>query len=181
MSTRLAGRALPSMFLTVLLSFGSGLLAQDVHSNAMPGTDFSKYHTYKWVNIEGASHPNQIVDAEIKQAINTQLQAKGLTMTTGDKADLYIGYQTAVDQQKQWTGYGMGGGWRWGGGMATATSSTIDIGSLVVDMYDPSTKQLVWTGTATKTIDPSSNQEKNEKNLDKSMAKLFKNFPPSPQ
>ncbi len=181
MSTRLAGRALPSMFLTVLLSFGSGLLAQDVHSNAMPGTDFSKYHTYKWVNIEGASHPNQIVDAEIKQAINTQLQAKGLTVTTGDKADLYVGYQTAVDQQKQWNGYGMGGGPRWGGGMATATSSTIDIGSLVVDMYDPSTKQLVWTGTATKTIDPSSNQEKNEKNLDKAMAKLFKNFPPSPQ
>ncbi len=100
MSTRLAGRALPSMFLTVLLSFGSGLLAQDVHSNAMPGTDFSKYHTYKWVNIEGASHPNQIVDAEIKQAINTQLQAKGLTMTTGDKADLYVGYQTAVRSAK---------------------------------------------------------------------------------
>ena len=73
----------------------------------------------------------------------------------------------------------MGGGSRWGGGMATATSSTIDIGSLVVDMYDPSTKQLVWTGTATKTIDPSSNQEKNEKNLDKAMAKLFKNYPPT--
>ena len=102
-------------------------------------------------------------------------------MTTGDKADLYVGYQTAVQQQRQWTGYGMGGGWRWGGGMAQATSSTIDIGSLVVDMYDPSTKQLVWTGTATKTVDPSSSQEKNEKNLDKSMAKLFKNFPPSPQ
>ena len=78
MSTRLAGRALPSMFLTVLLSFGSGLLAQDVHSNAMPGTDFSKYHTYKWVNIEGASHPNQIIDAEIKQAIDAQIGSKGL-------------------------------------------------------------------------------------------------------
>ena len=62
--------------------------------------------------------------------------------------------------------------------MASATSSTIDVGSLVLDMYDPTTKQLVWTGTATKTINPSGNQQKNEKNLDKAMEKLLKKFPP---
>jgi hypothetical protein len=143
----------------------------------MPGTDFSKYHTYKWINIEGASHPNQIVDAEIKQAVDAQLATKGLTKTDGDKADMYVGYQVAVDKQKEWNGYGMGGGVRWGG-MATATSSTIDVGTLVLDMYDPTTKQLVWTGSATKTMDPSSNQQKNEKNLSKAMEKLLKNYPP---
>jgi len=153
------------------------LIAQDVRSNSMPGIDFSKYHTYKWVAIEGASHPNQIVDAEIKQAADAQLATKGLTKTDSDKADLYVGYQTAVDQQKQWNGYGMGGGVRWGG-MATATSSNIDVGTLVLDLYDPATKQLVWTGSATKTMDPSSNQGKNQKNLDKAMAKLLKNYPP---
>lgn len=162
----------------LLLLAAASLMAQDVKSNSMPGTDFSKYHTYKWVSIEGASHPNQIIDAEIKQSIDSQLAAKGLTKTDNEKADLYLGYQTAVDQQKQWNGYGTGGGWRWGGGMATATSSTISIGSLVVDMYDPASKQLVWTGSATKTLDPSSNQEKNQKNLDKAMAKLFKSYPP---
>jgi len=45
-------------------------------------------------------------------------------------------------------------------------------------MYDPASKQLVWTGNATKTIDPSSNQEKNMKNLNKAMEKLLKNYPP---
>jgi len=154
-------------------------LAQDVKYNFMPGTDFSKYHTYKWVNIEGGSHPNQIVDAQIKQAVDSQLSSKGLTKTTDDKADLYVGYQIAVDQEKQWNAYGMGGGVRWGG-MANATSSTINVGTLVIDMYDPGTKQLVWTGNATKTIDPSGNQEKNQKNLDKAMAKLLKNYPPKP-
>ena len=154
------------------------MFAQDVTTNAMPGTDFSKYHTYKWVNIEGQSHPNQIVDAQIKEAVDSQLATKGLTKTTGDKADLYIGYQTAVDQQKEWNAYGMGGGYRWGGGMATATSSTIDIGTIVLDMYDPSTKQLVWTGRASKTLGSSNNQEKKQKDLDKAMQKLLKNFPP---
>jgi hypothetical protein len=161
----------------LLLLGVASLAAQDVKSNAMPGIDFSKYHTYKWVAIQGGSHPNQIVDAEIKQSVDSQLVTKGLTKTDGDKADLYVAYQTAVDQEKQWNGYGMGGGVRWGG-MATATSSTISVGALVLDLYDPATKQLVWTGTASKTLDPSSNQEKNQKNLDKAMAKLLKNYPP---
>jgi hypothetical protein len=62
--------------------------------------------------------------------------------------------------------------------MGTATSSTIVIGTLVLDMYDPATKQVVWSRRATKTLDPKSNQEKKQKNLDKAMAKLLKNFPP---
>jgi hypothetical protein len=153
-------------------------LAQDVTTNSMPGTDFSKYHTYKWVTVEGASHPNQIVDAQIKASIDSQLGAKGLTKTQSDKADLYIDYQVSVSQQRQWNAYGTGMGFRFGGGMATATSSTIDIGTLVLDMYDPSSKQLVWSGRATKTIDPNNSQEKKQKNLDKAMQKLLKNFPP---
>ncbi|HTZ49926.1 MAG TPA: DUF4136 domain-containing protein [Verrucomicrobiae bacterium] len=163
--------------LPLLLLTAGKLAAQDVKYNFMPGTDFSKYHTYKWVTIQGASYPNQILDAQIKDAVNSQLTAKGLTMTDSDKADLYVGYQIAVNQQQQWNAYGMGGGLRWGG-MASATSSTINIGTMVLDMYDPKTKQLVWTGNATKTIDPSSNQEKNQKNLNKAMQKLLKNYPP---
>jgi hypothetical protein len=62
--------------------------AQDVTTNSMPGTDFTEYHTYKWVPIDGAVVPNQIVDAQIKQSIS-QLAAKGLTKTDSDKADLY--------------------------------------------------------------------------------------------
>ena len=148
---------------------------QDVRHNSMPGVDFSKYHTYKWVAIEGASHPNQIVDQEIKQSVDSQLASKGLTKTDSDKADLYVGYQIAVDQQKQWNAWGTGRGF--GGGMGSATQSTINVGSLVLDMYDPTTKQLVWTGTATKAIEPSSNQEKNQKNLNKAMQQLLKYYP----
>ena len=154
--------------------------AQDVTTSSMPGTEFTKFHTYKWVTIEGAAPPNQIVDAQIKTSIDSQLAAKGLTKTDDDKADLYVGYQVSIDQEKQWNAYGMGGGPRWGigGGMATATSSNISVGTLVLDMYDPSTKQLVWTGRATKTLEPGNSQEKKQKNLDKAMQKLLKNFPP---
>lgn len=164
------------------LTFAAFLMAciavagQDVRTNYMPGANFAKYKTYKWVAIEGGAHPNQIVDAEIKQAVDSQLASKGMSKTDGENADLYVGYQIAVDQEKQWNAWGSGG--RIMGGMASATSSTISIGTLVLDMYDPSSKQLVWQGNASKTIDPKGSQEKNEKNLNKAMAKLLKNFPP---
>jgi hypothetical protein len=151
--------------------------AQDVTTNAMPGANFSKYHTYKWVPIEGAEYPNQILDAQIKASIDSQLASKGLTKTAGETADLLVGYQVSIQQEKQWNAYSTGG-MRWGGGMASAQQSTISIGTLVLDMYDPSGKQLVWTGRATKTIEPNASQEKHQKNLDKGMQKLLKNFPP---
>jgi Domain of unknown function (DUF4136) len=163
-----------AIILSVVIVACIVVTGQDVRHNSMPGVDFSKFHTYKWVNIEGGTHPNPIMDAEIKRAVDEQLASKGLTKTDGDTADLYVGYQVAVDQEKQWNAWGTGRGF--GGGMGQATQSTISVGSLVIDMYDP-TKQLVWTGTATKTIEPSANQEKNEKNLNKAMEKLLKNYP----
>src|SRR5258707_320175 len=151
------------------------LAAQDVRYNFMPGTDFSKYHTYRWVSIEGGEHPNQIVDARIKQSVDSQLASKGMTRTDNDKADLYLAYQVAVSQETQWNGYNMRDGIRCGG-TASATSSTIHIGTLVHDMYHPTSKQLVWTENATKTLNPSTNKEKNQKNLTKAMQKLLNSW-----
>ena len=158
----------------LLFATAGTLAAQDVRYNFMPRTDFSKYRTYKWVNIRGG-HPDQIMDAEIRQFVDSQLTSKGMSKTDSDKADLYIGYQTAVNQETQWDAFGSRA---FGMHTGSWTSSTISVGTLVLDMYDPGTKQLVWTGSATKTIDPGSNHEKNMKNLDKAMAKLLKNYPP---
>jgi len=81
------------------------------------------------------------------------------------------------------TGSGPWGGWGggWGGlesGSVTGQTSTIPIGTLVVDLYDPARKQLVWRGDASKTIDIKKDADKNYRNLQKAMAKLFRNYPP---
>jgi hypothetical protein len=176
---------LTAAFVTlVLLLTGAGAaLAQDVNVNYVPGTDFSKYKTYKWVEIQGAEKPDQIVDTQIKGAIDKVLGGKGFTKATGDTADLFIGYQVAVTQERQWNTYNTGGygAWRYGGGMGTATSTTIQIGTVALDMYDVAKKELMWKGQASKTIDAGANPEKRQKNIDKAMAKLLKDFPPKPK
>ena len=165
--------------------------AQDVRTNYMPGTDFSKYHTYAWVDeVQGVpgvgGHPDQILDTQVKQAIDSQMAGKGFTkVVDGGKADLLLGYQLAIDREKQINGLasGMGGinGWGpWRGGVDSfsATTSTINIGTFVVDMYDPAAKKLVWIGAAQHAIEPSKKQEKNQERLNKGAQKLLKDFPP---
>jgi len=165
----------------------SGVLAaQDVKYDYDRHVDFSKFRTYKWVQMDSNTHPNQLTQEHIMNAIDAELAAKGLTKSSGDDADMYVAYQVSIDQEKQmnvWNtgGYGWGYGAGWGGGMggmSQATTSTINIGTLVIDMYDPSQKQLIWRGTGTKTLNPSKNPDKNLKNLQKGIAKIMKNFPP---
>lgn len=164
---------------------------QQVTYNYDRGTDFTKFKTYKWVKVEGAEQPDELTAKMITQAVETQLTAKGLTKVESGNADLLVAYQVAVSKEKEVTtfstGYGYGPGWggRWyggyGGGVTTATSATILIGSLALDFYDAAGKSLVWRGLASKQIDPNAKPEKRQKNLDKGMAKLLKNFPPKPK
>jgi hypothetical protein len=173
-----------------LLLAASAALGQDVRYNFDKNTDFSKFKTYKWVTLKDAAKVNELVDKQIIAAVEAELATKGLTKIDADSADLYVGYQAAVGQEKQFTSYssdwGYGGGWYRGGwyggmgGMSTTTgqTSTIYVGQLAVDMYDSANHDLVWRGVASKTINPKAKPEKQEKNLRKAVAKLLKNYPP---
>jgi Domain of unknown function (DUF4136) len=180
--------ALLVVFLAISASY-----AQDVRTNYMPGIDFSKYRSYAWVDdVQGVpsvgGRPDQILDAQVKQAIDSQMAVKRFTkVTDGSKADLLLGYQLAIDREKQINGFGSGrggwGGWGWGpwgGGLDSfsATTSTNYIGTFVVGMYDPAAKKLVWIGAAQHAIEPSKKQEKNVQRLNKGAQKLLKDFPP---
>jgi hypothetical protein len=173
--TKTIGIALATL---ALAAIGS---AQDVHYNFDNEANFAKYKTYKWVEIPGGVKLDDLLTKQLTSAIEAGLTSKGLSKVDGDTADLYIGYQAAVKQERQIDMYGGGGyrmGPRWGGGMATATTSTLLIGSVSVDMYDVAPKQLVWRGVATKTIDTDAKPDKRQKNIQKGVAKLFKNYPP---
>ena len=173
----------------ILLLFGAGKgFAQDVRYNFDKNTDFSKFKTYKWVTIKDSDHLNGLTEKQITAALDSELANKGLVKTDADNADLYIGYQTAIGSEKQFSSYssgwgsgpGWGRGWYGGYGSTTTTGSTttIYVGQLDLDMYDSAKKELVWRGTVSKTIDAKAKPDKQQKNIAKSVAKLLKNYPP---
>lgn len=175
---------------TVLLG-ASTAVGQDVRYNFDRNADFSQFKTYKWVALKNATQLDDLLDKQIKAAVDAELAKKGLTKVDDDSANLFIGYQAAVNQEKEFTSYsndwGYGGGWYRGGwygptgGMSTTTgqTSTIYKGQLALDMYDSSHHDLVWRGLASKTLDPKAKPDKQQKNLQKTVAKLLKNYPPS--
>ncbi len=185
MSLKMRG-GLPLLAVALILCFAGTVAAQDVRYNARPDTDFTKYKTYKWVKIEKNTYPDAIADQQIMAAVDAALAAKGFTKTDDEKADMYVAYQVALSQEKEWNTYGMGMGWGgygpgWGyggGGMTTTSTSTIYVGMLGLDIYDQAARQLIWRGSASKTLDEKAKPEKREKNLKKATQKLLKNFPP---
>jgi hypothetical protein len=176
-----------ALLVMAVLVIGSAY-AQDVRYNFDKDANFSGFKTYKWVILKDAAQLDNIMDKNIKSAIDTELAKKGLTRVDADDADLYIGYQGSVGQDKQFTSYSTGWGYGpgWGGGwygpsstMTTGQTSTIYTGQLVLDMYDSAHKDLVWRGIVSKTLDPKAKPEKQQKNLAKSMSKLLKHYPPT--
>ena len=114
----------------------------------------------------------------VKAAVNAALTAKGWTQVNSGGDASIVAMETTKNQQTLNTFYdGFGGGWRWGGfGDATTTTETYKVGTLVVDLFDTKTKNLVWRGSSSDTL--SSNSDKNIKNLDKGVQKMFAHFPP---
>jgi Domain of unknown function (DUF4136) len=178
-------------FATVLALLGVGTtFAQDVRYDFDKNKDFSKYKTYKWVPIKGTDQADELTMKQLTMAVDSELASKGLMKTDSDDADLYVAFQTAIGSEKQFTSYntgwgygpGWGAGWYGYGGMNSSTTygstSTVYNGQLDLSMYDPKEKQLVWRGVATKTLDPNAKPDKKEKNINKAVVKLLKNYPP---
>jgi hypothetical protein len=166
-----------TVWLCLCLFFvGSTAMAQKVLYNYNRGTNFNQYKTYQWAAIGGLKL-NPITQKNIQQAIERQLALKGLRKVE-QNGDLDVAYRTGMSREKQISGWRTGP--RWTGG-AMATTSTTYIGMLIVDMYDPATRQLVWRGEVSKALHLSNNADKNHKNLQKAIAKLFKKYPPTPR
>ena len=160
----------------VVLSLGVAARAfDDVHTDYDKKADFSKYKTYSWAKVQTS---NPLWEQRIKDAVDPELQAKGWQKVDsgGDVALTAVG--SARDQQEYTTFYDRLSPWWWRGfgNEATTTVQTYRIGTLVLDMYDVQTHRLIWRGTASDML--SDKPSKNEKKLDKTIAKMFDKFPP---
>jgi hypothetical protein len=160
---------------------GAVLLLASVNTDYDKSADFGKYRTYSWIGVKAG---NDIWVGRIQDAVNQSLTAKGWTMTPsgGDAGVSAFGATKEIQTLNTfYDGLGGGWGWRrgWGGGIGQATT-TVDetpVGTLVVDIFDGSTKKLIWRGKSSETL--SSNADKNDKKMEKDVAEMFKKFPPN--
>lgn len=169
---------------TIFASVGIVLLcasmssAQQVKTDYDRNADFGHYKTFSWEKVQTE---DQLWVSRIKEAVNASLGARGLTPVKSGGDIAIVAIETTENQRTLNTFYdGFGGGWRWRGfggfGEATTTAENYKVGTLVVDLFDAHTKTLIWRGSASDTL--SDKSEKNIKNLDKGVQKMFDHFPP---
>jgi hypothetical protein len=160
----------------IVLLAATASFAQQVKTDYDRSTDFSQYKTYSWEKVQTQ---DQLWVDRIKEAVNAALTAKGWTQAPSGGNVSIVAIEMTRTQQTLDTFYtGFGGGWRWGGGFrdATTTVDTYKVGTLVVDLFDANSKKLVWRGSSSDTL--SDKSDKNIKNLDKGVQKMFNHFPP---
>jgi Domain of unknown function (DUF4136) len=170
-----------SIFLSVAMFFvfTAASFGQQVKTDYDHSANFNQYKTYSWEKVQTK---DPLLVERIKNAVNAALAAKGWTQVDADGDVSVMAMEIARNQQTLNTFYdGFGGGWRWGGGFgdATTTTETYKVGTLVVDLFDTKTKNLIWRGSSSDTL--SDNSDKNTKNLDKGVQKMFAHFPPQPK
>jgi hypothetical protein len=166
------------MTMALLSGLASG---QQVKTDYDRAANFTQYKTYSWQHVK----TRDPLDVDrIKDSVNAALAAKGWTRVDSGGDASIVAVEMTRDQQTLNTFYdGLGGGWGWrrfgGGGFgeATTTTETYKVGTVVLDLFDTKSKQLIWRGSASDTL--SNNSDKNIKNLDKAIEKMFQHFPPS--
>jgi hypothetical protein len=161
--------------IAMFLVLTAASFAQQVKTDYDHSANFGQYKTYSWEKVQ--TRDPLLVD-RIKDAVNGALTAKGWTQVESGGDVSVVAMEITQNQQTLNTFYdGFGGGRRWGGfGDATTTTETYKVGSLVVDLFEAKTKTLIWRGSSSDTL--SDNADKNTKNLDKGVQKMFAHFPP---
>jgi hypothetical protein len=164
----------------MMFLFAGKSSGQQVKTDYDRNASFARYKTYSWAQVR-TKDPLDV--DRIKAAVNAALTAKGWTQVDSGADVSIVAMEITHNQQTLNTFYdGFGGGWGWrrfgGGGFGEATTTTevYKVGTVVVDLFDSKTKQLIWRGASSDTL--SNNSDKNIKNLDKGVQKMFKQFPP---
>jgi hypothetical protein len=161
----------------IALAVAGGAWAQDVKVDYDKAANFGAIKTF---NIKlGTSWGNQIGEKRVMDEFTQALTEKGWKLAPAGPADAQVVVHGASQLKKDLNTFYSGGGYgyRFGGGMGTATTTVEEytVGTLVVDIFDGK-KNLMWRGIAQDEL--SDKTEKNIKKLEKASDKLFKDFPP---
>jgi len=147
-------------------------------------TDFASLKTYDWLPIPAKADIDKLNIERIKNAVNSQMTAKGLRKSP-DNPDFLIASHVGKKEKVRiadW-GYGYGPHGRYWGGYGGPRGVDVykyEEGSLILDFVDAKSKKLIWRGSAKAQINTVKTPEKREKLIAEAVQKILEKFPPPP-
>lgn len=180
-------RCLTSLLPVILLACGGGASGIATAYDASPDADFSSYSTYVWVESEGGTADAQ-ADTMLREAIDAELAAKGLSRVSSGDADAGIGYQVALSTST--TQEMVGRGWRGGyssrsvtgytGGGTGAMQRDVEhtAGTLFILLFDGDSKEAVWTGVGNGAVNPDLDADARRERINSVVGEIMAGYPP---
>ena len=134
-----------------------------VTSDYDKNANFQQYKTFALDTFSASQSLSQLNQNRISNAVKAEMVKKGFTESI--TPDMLVHISAIFEKQKSVSSttdyYGYGGFYRpyaWGGGMGATGYTTYNVqnyvdGSLIVDIADAKTKNLLWEGIGNKEID----------------------------
>ncbi len=157
---------------------------------------FADLKTYNWLPGRPLSTGNPVIDTNsllhkrIKNEINRWFQSHGYKLEPKDKSDFLVSYYVVTEQKTQISVlndyYGYPRGWGYYGGYydypGPGGSRTYvyeyEEGTLIIDIVNTKTHQLMWRGTAEGEVEELKTPEEKKARIAKVVQSILKKFPP---
>jgi len=155
-----------------------------------PNVSFKHLSDYAWIPESTLPQKNQYIDNEnldkqIRTSVNKSLTSKGFELKQSDKPSFLIGYHVAIDQKTSIntvnTRYTNQGAWSpnaWRG-TTDLGQHVFEQGTIIIDIIDTSSNELIWRSNASAEIDPFANSNTRVQRIDRAIKKMLNDFPPS--
>jgi hypothetical protein len=166
---------------TTLIGLAVALLLQACSSTNVTTdfdrqANFAKYRTFGWMPVPDNANQmfnNSLIRKHVQNAVTSALTAKGMHPSAGSP-DILIAYHMGVKDKIDVTSWGYGYG-RWGAwGGRNVDVHKYKEGTMVIDLVDPSTKELVWRGIGRGAVE----RGNPETSINKAVSEILEQYPP---
>lgn len=163
-----------------------------VKSDYDPTISYGSYKTFDWYaaskRAKGkGSGTDPLMDKRVRASVQSVLESKGFRQETVAEPDFLVTYYPIYQNRKYrtTTSFGGGYGWgrrHWGYGVGTRFSTSqvhkYREGTIVLEVVDARSNQLVWQGSAEGALTGLDDPEEAQEQISKAVRDLLVNFPP---
>ncbi|CAH9062245.1 hypothetical protein PSECIP111951_02653 [Pseudoalteromonas holothuriae] len=153
--------------------------------------EFANYKTFAWAPNAALKASktdyqiNDLMEKRVRTAIKQSLSTQGMRMVEADTADVLVNYHASVESKIESstlnTHYGVRWNY-WGWGMQSQTTAKeYDVGTLVIDVIDNASQQLIWRGAKEGRLRSKQTPEQRTASINKTVGDILQNFPPKVQ
>jgi hypothetical protein len=182
-----AGKGRVTVALVLLAVISAGCSGMSISSDFDPTKteEMKAYGTYAWLtNPTGDPRTaGDFIDKRVKFVADKVFADKGYSLTTKSGADFLVGWHASLDRKlsystvSTYTGYG----WGYGGGYGASQTYATEYkeGTLLLDIVDAKSNELVWRGIASAEVYPQADAEYKNQQITSAIQKLLSQFPPN--